>query len=123
MSTTTADKTSENKPLAWIHLELIPLPDKVEDYTPCVVWWNPDSGEIVGEQAEAVISIIKHQQQQGSVTNTLGTVELTDPFTKPTELASILGLFYWVVPVPVAKPFEKVEAETGSSNPANSPLH
>lgn len=95
------------QPLEWIHLELIPLPDKTQDFQTCNVWWNPDTGEIVGEQAEMINNIIKTQLAQGSVTNSMGTIELANPFQKPSELASILGQFFWVVPVPVAKPYEK----------------
>lgn len=104
------ESASNSEALEWIHLELFPLPDQVENFNPCIVWWNPQSGEIVGEFAEKIIALIQKQLVKGSVTNSLGTIELSDPFTKPTQLASVLGQYYWVVPVPVAKPYEKVES-------------
>ena len=102
-------------PLEWIRLELIPLPDKATEFQECEVWWNYVSGEMVGDVAEDIIQLIKQQLVQGSVTNSNGTIELNDPFHKTTELASILGQYFWVIPVPVAEPGDndvKVEGST-----------
>ncbi len=122
-STKTTPNQSSNKPFDWIHLELIPLPDQ-SDYGECVVWWNPETGKILGDQAEWISRLINEQWKQGSVTNSNGTVELSDPFKKPTELASILGLYFWVIPMPVSAPYQKFQASSDKQpNSNNSSLH
>lgn len=110
-----SSNSNPSSPLEWIHLELIPLPDKIEHLKPCIVWWNPNTGEILGNEASFIINLIKEQLSRGSVTNSMGTIELSDPFTKPSELASVLGQYFWVIPVPVAQPYEKVEANNHST--------
>lgn len=115
---------TSSKPFEWIHLELIPLPDQAEHYLPCEVWWNPNSGEIIGEQADFIVGVINQQLSLGSVSNSNGTIEISEPFTKPTELASILGQYYWVIPVPVEAPYQtnkNINSDTQSSDP--SKLH
>ena len=106
------DSSPSSKPLEWIHLELLPLPDKVGQVQECVVWWNPQTGEVLGDEADYICGIIDAQFKKGSVANTTGTIEISDPYKKPTELASILGQFYWVVPVPVAYAYESVTSSS-----------
>lgn len=108
------------KPLDWIHLELIPLPDRAPEYIKSVVWWNPQTGELLGEHSDLVLNLVNDQLQHGSVSSTLGVIELTDPLTKPTELAAILGQFFWVVPQPVAHAYESAGTEISGSAESNS---
>lgn len=75
-------------------------------YLPCQVWWHPDNGTIVGDQADFIVGIINQQLHLGSVSNSNGTIEISNPFKKATELASVLGQYYWVIPVPVEAPYQ-----------------
>ena len=113
--------TSSQTPI-WIYIELIPLPDKHAQMVDRVIWWNPDSGEILGDSAEEIIEIIEAQRIKGSVTNAQGTFEIVDPYKKSTELASILGQYYWVLPMPVSAPYESpvTEIQTGTQSSENS---
>ncbi len=107
-------------PLEWIQLELIPLPDQIHHVEECLVWWNPQTGEILGDAAETIIDIINAQLLKGSVTNTSGTIELSDPFKKPTELASVLGQFFWVVPMPVAHAYERAGSDSQQASESDT---
>ena len=105
------------EPLEWIHLELMPLPDADSCYTPAVLWWNPQTGELLGDQAEFVKTLVDKQLQVGHVEGSFGSIELSAPFTTPTELAVILGQFYWVIPQPVAYAYESVDASFDTEKP------
>lgn len=114
--------------LEWIHLELIPLPDQAPTFENCIVWWNPDRGEIVGEKAAMINALIEKQLAIGAITNMMGSIELTNPLKKPTELASVLGQFFWVIPVPVANPYEAIASDeltkdSINRNSRNASLH
>ena len=124
MTNSNSPDSESPQPFDWIHLELIPLPDKTEQYEKCVVWWNPGTGEILGDHANLIIGLVKDQLIKGSVKNSMGTIEFSDPFAKPSELASVLGQYFWVVPVPVADAYEEITpAPSESQNPSSNELH
>lgn len=104
-------KSQNQQPLNWIRIELIPLPTLSEPYPPLVFWWNPDKGLLEGN-VDLVEKLI-HQAIAKGVVSTVsnGTVEITNPYQKPTELAAILGRYYWMNPQPVSKPFEDIDTE------------
>lgn len=97
--------------IVWIYIDLLPLPDKVATMPELHIWWSPDVGEVRGEHADEIIELIDSHLSLGSVTNSHGTFEIVDPYKKSTELACILGQFYWVLPVPVKAPYEYPEHE------------
>ncbi len=114
-------ENSPLQPLEWIRLELIPLPDKTDDLLETIVWWNYETGEIVGDAAQSIIDLINAQVKNGSVSNSNGTIELSDPFKKTTEMATVLGQYFWVIPVPVSAPFEHgTEAKNAEQNNSDS---
>ena len=96
---------AEETAIDWIQLELVPLPRFDEELSKLVLWWNPSDRKIVGEGAEAIINIIQSALDagslQGSVASGMAEIELTDPFSQPSELAAILAQFFWVIPTPV----------------------
>ena len=99
----------------WIYIELLPLPEYASSLAERHLWWSPDLGEICGEHAKEIQQIIQKQIDKGSVKNAQGTFEITDPLRKSTELASVLGQFYWVLPVPVSTAYEFPNSESVSS--------
>lgn len=104
-------KSQNHQPLDWIRIELIPLPTLSEVYPQLVFWWNPDKGLLQGE-TELVEKLIHQAITKGVVsTASNGSVEITNPYQKPTELAAILGRYYWMNPQPVSKPFEEIDTE------------
>ena len=109
-------------PLDWIRVELIPLPGSAEAYPKLVFWWNPEKGLLEGE-VDLVKNLIDEAMSNGTVsTQSIGTVEITNPFQKPTELAAILGQFYWMIPQPVSQAFENLENDN-SNQPNRTTLH
>lgn len=104
-------------PLEWIRLELIPLPNYVSQFKPMMLWWNPGAGTLEGEVA-VVTDIVNTAIEQGSIClEPTGSIEITEPLHKPSELAAILGQYFWVIPEPVEKPFElSTNAETKSNS-------
>lgn len=77
-------------------MELVPLP--TANYPELLVYWNPDSGQMLGDQVELL-----HDLVTLALTNGLSGAELSDPYRKPSELAMILSQFYIVIPEPVAE--------------------
>ena len=93
-------------PLEWIRLELIPLPNYASRFKPMIFWWNPEKGCLEGE-IDVVMNIIQAAIEKGSISIVpTGSIEITQPLHKPSELAAILGQYFWVIPEPVEKPFE-----------------
>jgi len=105
--------SSDSKPLSWIQLELIPLPNYIEKYSQLLIWWSPETGELIGEvesDVSMVQSLVAEAMKTGSISSPLSAqFELTEPLKKPSELAAILGQFFWVVPQPVEQPLQRVE--------------
>lgn len=101
--TSQPSEDSEKKPFDWIQLELVPLPHCQNEFETLIVWWNPDQRKIVGEQAELVMGFVNQALEKGA-SGPNESVELNDPLAKPTELAAILGQYFWVVPQPVREP-------------------
>ena len=83
----------------WIRMELVPLP--TSEFLAGLMYWNPDSGEMVGDCVGQIKALIESTVLSG-LTGSLAGVELTDPMHKPTELAAILSQHYFVIPEPVA---------------------
>ncbi|WP_130536934.1 hypothetical protein [Thiomicrorhabdus indica] len=108
----------DNKPFDWIQLELVPLPHCQNEFETLLVWWNPDQRQIVGEKAELVKSFI-HQAMEKGASGPNESVELNDPLSKPTELAAILGQYFWVIPQPVREPGNDLDSslETAMTEP------
>lgn len=105
---TDQEPTQQTKtPLSWIQLELMPLPHLTDTMEPLLVWWNPDERQVVGEDADKVLALVEKARKKGA-TGPNESVEVSDPLSKPTELAAILGEFYWVLPQPVIAPGERV---------------
>lgn len=82
----------------WIRMELVPLP--TSEQPAALLYWNPDSGELVGDEVASVRQLIADTLVQG-LTGDLARVELSDPYRKPTELAAVLSQHYLVIPEPV----------------------
>jgi hypothetical protein len=94
----------------WIRMELVPLP--TSEQPAALLYWNPDSGELVGDEVASVRQLISDTLVQG-LTGDLARVELSDPYRKPTELAAILSQHYLVIPEPVTDvPMFVTEAST-----------
>jgi hypothetical protein len=108
------DATPSGKPpLEWIRLELHPLPGT--DHEQKVVFWNPDTQELVGKGAETVADLAAQAKTDGHIQSpSLNHMEMTDPLSKPSELAAVLAQHYWVIPEPVAQPGEAASAESGT---------
>lgn len=108
-------KPDTSTPLEWIRLELIPLPNYVSQFKPAILWWNPEKGILEGEIA-VVMDIVDSAVEQGSISIVpAGSMEITQPLHKPSELAAILGQYFWIIPEPVARPFG-LSNELDSSN-------
>lgn len=80
----------------WIKMECVPLP--TANYPELLVYWNPDSGQMLGDQVELLHDLVTRALTKG-----LSGAELSDPYRKPSELAMILSRFYIVIPEPVAE--------------------
>lgn len=92
-----------NPPLEWIRMECIPLPDS--PYQEMVVFWNPNTQEVIGDFADLVLKIVDQAMLDGHLKgNSLSHFEITDPLSKPSELAAVLAQFFWVIPEPVESP-------------------
>lgn len=90
-------------PLEWIRLQLIPLPESAKPER--ILYWNPTTRDLVGAGADEVLSWLEAACAAGGITTQANAhFEITDPLSKPTELAAVLGLYYWVAPEPVASP-------------------
>lgn len=91
------------KPLEWIRLECIPLPDStLKEF---VVFWNPDTREILGDHADTVLTLVEEALEKGHLKGaTLSHFEISDPLSKPSELAAVLAQHFWVIPQPVESP-------------------
>lgn len=105
-------------PLAWIQLELVPLPHCQDQYQKMVVWWNLDEKTIAGDHAPLVIRLINEALEKGS-SGPNESVEINDPLSTPTELAAILGKYFWVIPQPVEQPGVIVENQDDQPNSNN----
>jgi hypothetical protein len=81
-------------------MELVPLP--TSNFPTTMVYWNPDTGEMVGEQVSMVQGLIQNALSHG-LSGDMVSVELSDPYRKPSELAAILSQYYLVVPEPVSE--------------------
>lgn len=79
----------------WIKMELVPLP--TANYPELMIYWNPDSGQLLGDQVELVTDLVEQALNQG-----MPGAELSDPYRKPSELAMILSQYYILIPEPVA---------------------
>ncbi len=98
---------SEKKPLEWIRMQLSPLPHLEKELETIVVFWNPDTGEVRGEAAEIVRSLVDEYAQKGSITTSKGEViQLDDPYRNTAAFSTILSQRYWVSPQPVEAPEE-----------------
>lgn len=87
----------------WIRLELIPLPDSPLQAR--LVYWNPDTSELLGDGVDDILAMVAQAQQAGHLSNRhLSHFEITQPLQKPSELAAILAQHFWVVPEPVEQP-------------------
>ncbi|MBO1928043.1 hypothetical protein J3998_10695 [Thiomicrorhabdus sp. 6S2-11] len=98
----------DKAPLEWIQLELIPLPH-ISDEPRLLLWWNPGKRELRGDGKDKVLLIVEQALRAGKVENAGTVYEVTDPLTKPSELAVVLAKSYWVVPQPVRYPGESTE--------------
>jgi hypothetical protein len=85
---------------AWVRMELVPLPTSGQPAA--LLYWNPDSGTLVGDQVAAIHQLIADTLTNG-LTGDLARIELSDPYRKPTELAAILSQHYVVIPEPVTE--------------------
>ena len=102
-------------PLDWIRIELIPLPNYASRFNSMIFWWNPEKGSLEGEVA-VIMDIVNAAKEKGSISIVpTGSIEITRPLHKPSELAAILGQYFWVVPEPVDKPFD-LSTKSESSN-------
>lgn len=82
----------------WLFIELQPLP--LSEYEASFVFWNPDEGLLAGEGKDLVLEIVGEVLNKG-LPQEMPYIEITDPLKKPTELAAILGQYFWVIPQPV----------------------
>ncbi|MEA3405133.1 MAG: hypothetical protein U9R28_05265 [Pseudomonadota bacterium] len=99
------DHAEHPQPLEWIQLELVPLPSFEQAYPERLLWWNPSEGSLIGEGADLILLMIEEAMTTKVLhSSSLNHFELTDPLKKPTELAAILGQYYWVIPLPVESP-------------------
>lgn len=118
--------TQKNQPLKWIRLELVPLPQFEPDYTRMLLWWNPDEGLLQGECVDFIKQKLDAAIQQGSISLiSQGSIEITNPYQKPSELAAVLGQYFWVIPEPVEKPdflINQVDSEDNSSLSDEPPI-
>lgn len=96
---------TSDEAIAWIQLELIPLPSVENELSQLMLWWNPETRQIVGEGAESVLNIVQEASDLGvlepSPERGMASFELVDPLSRPSELAAILAQYFWVIPTPV----------------------
>lgn len=84
----------------WVKVELIPLP--TTERLAALFYWNPDSGELVGDCASDIQALVDTAMREG-LNGRMGGVELSDPLHKPSELAAILSQHWMVIPEPVTE--------------------
>jgi hypothetical protein len=84
----------------WVKVELIPLP--TTQRLAALFYWNPDSGELVGDCANDIQALVDTAMRDG-LNGRMGGVELSDPLHKPSELAAILSQHWMVIPEPVTE--------------------
>jgi len=80
----------------WIKMECVPLP--TANYPELLVYWNPDSGQLLGDQVDLLHDLVSQAMNQG-----INGAELSDPYRKPSELAIILSQFYILIHEPIAE--------------------
>ncbi|BCN93853.1 hypothetical protein THMIRHAM_16380 [Thiomicrorhabdus immobilis] len=116
--------TENSKPLQWIRLELVPLPNFESEYPTMLLWWNSDEGILQGENVEFIKHKLDAAIQQGSITLvSQGSIEITNPYQKPSELAAVLGQYFWVVPQPVAQPdFQSNQLDSEDNNSSTTDM-
>lgn len=108
-----SDIAQNSEPFHWIQLELLPLPHCQDEFSKLLLWWNPEERKIIGDNAQVVLDMIHKAEDKGS-SGPGESVELNDPLSKPTELAAILGQYFWVVPQPVKTPGEVSNTDSES---------
>ena len=102
---------TDKKPLAWIRMGLVPLPQFENEVPETVIFWNIDTGELQGPGIDWVRPLIEEAKRLGSLTSSKGeVVQIDDPLKSSTQLAMILSQRYWVSPQPVEAP-EDPEAD------------
>lgn len=84
----------------WVRMELDPLP--TTHLPAALLYWNPDSGELVGEQVDTIKQLVSDALKNG-LSGHLAGVEFTTPLQKPSELAAILSQHWLVIPEPVTE--------------------
>jgi hypothetical protein len=84
----------------WVRVELVPLP--TTQRLAALFYWNPDTGEVIGDCADDIRSIVDVAMREG-LNGRMGGVELTDPLHKPSELAAILSQHWMMIPEPVTE--------------------
>lgn len=84
----------------WVKVELVPLP--TTQRLAALFYWNPDTGEVVGDCADDIRSIVELAMRDG-LNGRMGGVELTDPLHKPSELAAVLSQHWMMIPEPVTE--------------------
>lgn len=101
MDTSTSLQSNEsNKPLDWIRLELVPLPNSTQNAL--LLYLNPEMGVLQGEGSDLVKTWVAEALKYGFLAGpSQEQFEITDPLRKPSELAAILAQYYWVIPEPV----------------------
>ncbi|WP_019894586.1 hypothetical protein [Hydrogenovibrio halophilus] len=108
---TEAQPDGHKPPLEWIRLELHPLPGT--DHVQKVIFWNPETQELVGEGAETVAELAAKAKADGHIQSpSLNHMEMTDPLSKPSELAAVLAQHYWAIPEPVAQPGDPKQTDS-----------
>lgn len=97
----------------WVRMELVPLP--ASPYEAEMIYWNPDSGELVGENVEIIKGLVSNAMQHG-LSGDMASIEMSDPYRKPTELAAVLSQYFLVIPEPVSEVPVFVNAESNTIN-------
>jgi len=96
---------NEKKPLEWIRMQLYPLPHLENKLDVIVVFWNPETGEMRGEGAQIVKSLVDSYAEKGAITTSKGEIiQLDDPYRNTAALSAILSQQYWISPQPVEAP-------------------
>lgn len=96
---------STKKPLAWIRMGLVPLPQFENEIPETVVFWNIENGDLQGPGVDWVVPLIEEAKKKGSLTSSKGEViQIDEPLKSSTQLSMILSQRYWVSPQPVEAP-------------------
>lgn len=94
---------TSSEPFHWIRLDLVPLPDS--NRCEKTLFWNPSTEALLGDGADEILALVDEALQAGHLNGaTMSHFEITQPLSKPSELAAILTQHYWVVPEPVKSP-------------------